>query len=266
MDARNNTLKYKVLGPALFLKGFIKGNDVPDCNYEQYLTEVLNASSWFSKHNRGGQFERIKEQSHSEPDVVCKNKEYALDYKLLLSSTMAEGKRYHSQQISIENGWTIYGTGTEKSNMPMTIVHRLLADITIEDLEKFNVKWSSHSAFERDIHSIIKSTQTAKNVMFYLPYVFLRNDLTEDIVMKNIIQDELEKCFKTLFQYRDKVLGRSKFDTFLICLYEEKFLVFNWNGMNLQLIDEIETIKSNLFIELVSLYELPNKNKQYYFG
>ena len=53
MDKIENTLKYAVLKPALFLNGFVKGKDALECNYEKYLTEILNLSKWFYQHNNG---------------------------------------------------------------------------------------------------------------------------------------------------------------------------------------------------------------------
>lgn len=262
MDNIENTLKYAVLKPALFLHGFVKGKDALECNYEKYLTEILNLSKWFYQQNNGEKFVMISEQSHGEPDIVCN--EYALDYKLLLSSTEAEGKRFHSQQITMENGWIAYGVGADVPGMRVTRVHRLFDHTTVEDIERIAMNWSKNNIIEKDIHNISRTVKTDKNIMLYLPYLFLRNDLINDLDMKRIIRNELEGSFKVLFQYRDSVLGTFKYDTFLTCLYAECFLLFKWSGNHLQLIDEIEAIKSASFYELVSLYDMNKEYKQYF--
>ena len=61
----------------------------PKERYESILCELINHSSAFTKIG-GGSFEQIKIQNSSQPDVIVPTSGYSLDFKLMISESLAE--------------------------------------------------------------------------------------------------------------------------------------------------------------------------------
>ncbi|WP_270331605.1 hypothetical protein [Lactococcus lactis] len=92
IDAR---IRFKLLPPSTIIKNFVKGE--PDCNYEKYLLELLNASKYFRKMSIS-KFCAPVTESNGECDAISEN--YEIDFKLLASTTRLQASSQLSNRIT----------------------------------------------------------------------------------------------------------------------------------------------------------------------
>lgn len=90
------TLQEKMLDAPLIIHGFV--NDEPKCNYERYMTELLNCSIFFMNKTRGEKLHWNEKQDHAECDAVTSV--YSIDYKLLATNSSLQAKRETSGSIT----------------------------------------------------------------------------------------------------------------------------------------------------------------------
>ena len=90
----NQTLLYKQLPAHMIVTNFIAGED--DCNYEIYIREFINESSYFLALSNGQRY---------EADAISDR--YKLDFKLMLATSRMEANSILSGSI------TKYGEGKE---------------------------------------------------------------------------------------------------------------------------------------------------------
>lgn len=76
-----------MLDAPLIIQDYV--NDEPECNYERYLTELINHSGLFMQKSKGTAFEWKEHQDHGECDAVSEH--YSIDYKLLITRTSMHG-------------------------------------------------------------------------------------------------------------------------------------------------------------------------------
>ena len=88
-------IKFKLLPPATIIKNFVDGE--PDCNYENYLLELLNKSSHF-KDKGQSPFSKPLNENNGQCDAISKS--YEIDFKLLSSSTRLQASHLFSPGIS----------------------------------------------------------------------------------------------------------------------------------------------------------------------
>ena len=103
-------IKFKLLPPATIIKNFVDGE--PDCNYENYLLELLNKSSHF-KDKGQSPFSKPLNENNGQCDAISKN--YEIDFKLLSSSTRLQASHLFSPGIS-NYGDGIIGIHESKKN------------------------------------------------------------------------------------------------------------------------------------------------------
>lgn len=99
----NQTLLYKQLPAHMIVTNFIAGED--DCNYEIYIREFINESSYFLALSNGQRYEAPQSESNKEPDAISDR--YKLDFKLMLATSRMEANSILSGSI------TKYGEGKE---------------------------------------------------------------------------------------------------------------------------------------------------------
>lgn len=93
----DGNLREKILPPELTIKDFIKGEK--QCNYEVYLLEFVNKSSFFRNKSNGENY--IKPQSESNGECDCNSSIYELDFKLMASKTALQASSILSPQKSL---------------------------------------------------------------------------------------------------------------------------------------------------------------------
>ena len=78
----DSELTIKPMPPSAIIKNFVEG--VPNCNYEIYLRELINNSTYFRDKGKSAYSEPPSEEA-GQCDAI--SEEYELDFKLLDSQT-----------------------------------------------------------------------------------------------------------------------------------------------------------------------------------
>lgn len=126
----DSPLKLKLIEAPLIIKNYVKGDE--RCNYELYITEILNASKQF-KQRFCLPFCAPTSQSNGECDSYAG--EYGLDYKLIASKTALQARSIFSPQIrKIANGCHSVGIGKCRGEMTATRIAQALRGNSIEQL------------------------------------------------------------------------------------------------------------------------------------
>ena len=81
-------IKFKLLPPATIIKNFVDGES--DCNYENYLLELLNKSSHFKKRGQS-LFSKPLNENNGQCDAISKN--YEIDFKILKHKSLIKNRK-----------------------------------------------------------------------------------------------------------------------------------------------------------------------------
>ena len=240
------TMQSQRLPAPLINKDFVHGE--VDCNYEIYLLELINASSWFAE-NHPGVF--IKPISESSGECDANNDDYHIDFKLLISTTSMQASSLLSrQQYKVMDGVVLTGVSKEQGEMQATRLHAAFRGRTILELNEIRNGRSKKRGLENDICSVLKVLETKKNLLLFFPYKFSFVEPHEfDLAIKSI-SDGLFNDFHVAMQYKDEFAA--DFDTFLVCVYEKYFLIFYYNKESFQLCDRVKTSETSSFCKLLS--------------
>ena len=150
----DNTLFEKILHPALIIHEYVIGET--KCNYELYITELINKSSVFMKKTKGKPLCCIESQSHGEPDASSDN--YSIDYKLLATRSSLQGLRETSNSITkLCEGVYIFGSGRWPLNKQFYYIRMAAAlrSYLEEDIER--IAHEPSGKIEREISTILKN-------------------------------------------------------------------------------------------------------------
>ena len=240
----DDSMRIQLLPEYLIISDYIKGID--NCNYENYLIELINHSSYFLDLGQSKYVKPISE-SNGENDAIADA--YSLDFKLAASTSMLRGKSLLSPQIYTKHGVTIHSiprvlNGQEKC----VLLHTSLRGKTVEELcEIRNNKNKKIDFIEKDIKSFLKVLSTQKNIVLFYPCKFLFdiNYNFNDCISK--IKEGIEFDFKSAFEYRNHLTDK---DTFFSCIFDEQLIIFKYANGLLVFIDKIPLLKSKIYQEL----------------
>lgn len=245
----NPNLLYSVLPAVLIVRGFVAGDE--KCNYELYLTEMLNESKWFRNRFPKG---FIWQESQSNGECDARSGKYGLDFKLIASKTKMQARSMLSPQIYTENGWTVYcGSRLENTKIQATRLFAALREYNLPSLEELRRRQIKPQGIENDISAFLKTLETKKHLMLFQPGRFSFNASCERTAGAQIIGEALYHDFAQSLIFRKKHTGR--FDTFLVTIYEDAFLLFKFNHVGLKLIDSVPTSRCETFAHLESYSE-----------
>ena len=87
----DKSLRLHLLPSELIVKGFVKGEE--QCNYEYYLLELVNQSSFFISLSHGQRYSAPESEAHGECD--CISDAYQLDFKLIGGNTRYKPEVYY---------------------------------------------------------------------------------------------------------------------------------------------------------------------------
>ena len=87
-----------LLPPEMIIKNYIHGD--PDCNYEKYLLEFVNASDFFRVKSDGDIYQSPESEENGQCD--CISTSYQFDFKLIASKTALQARSI-LQAKKIEN-------------------------------------------------------------------------------------------------------------------------------------------------------------------
>ncbi len=237
-------LLYKQLPAHMIVSGFIKGEE--DCNYEVYLREYVNVSSFFKTLSLGEEYRAPCQESEGQPDAISSS--YTLDFKLLASTTRMEATSILSNSIhKMADGVYSFGKSKKSGEKNYTLLCQAMRYKEEADFETIDNK-RPNSFVEKDMKMFLKVLRTKKNILLFLPVEFsYKKDRPErDGIIG--IQNALWYDLKTCMNYRERNVGM--FDTHLATIYSEKVIIFTKEKDEFRCVDSIEISKSKAFMKL----------------
>lgn len=239
------TMIARILPASLLIKKFVRGEQ--ECNYEIYLLELLNNSTWFKEHYPG---KFVKPNSESNGECDANNDNYQLDFKMFAASTALRAKNLCEPQITkMLEGVVLYG-GSKKPNASFeaTRIFAVFRDKSIDELNQLRLCTIKEHSIENDISTALKVLETKKNILLFFPYIFTFDIAHEfadavDSIIKGINSD-----FQTAFKYRE--INAVGYDTFLTCIYQEQFLIFQIEACKMYLRDIVVADELPTYVKL----------------
>lgn len=239
-------IKFKSLPPAMVIKNFVYGED--DCNYEKYLLELLNHSTYFKEKGKGEYCHPI-EESHGECDAISSN--YELDFKLLASSSSLQAQSILSLSVSkIADGIISYGRCKKPDGyIESTRIQAVCRYMKLEDfIEIFNKKKENMNTIEKDILKVLNSLKKEKNILLFYPFNIWVDDKIEIQELDNIITSALNNDFQSLFLFRAS--SANGFETYFVTLVFEDFFIYEVHNQKLILIEKVNSSLLSTFVKL----------------
>ncbi|MBQ6419950.1 MAG: hypothetical protein IJK02_02640 [Clostridia bacterium] len=241
----DRTLLEKRLEAPLIIQGYV--NDEPKCNYERYLTELLNHSEFFMQKSKNAVFHWQVYQAHGEPDAVSEN--YSIDYKLFATKSTLQGLRETSSSIKkMGEGAYAFGNGRWSTEKPFISI-RTVAALRQYSIKDFNrIALSPVDKIEYEVSIILKSLRVQKNLLLFYPYTMLFSEPHTFEEGCNSISEAFNEDFSKIGIYRKN--EAPAFDTYLCVIYDEKLLIFELNEDCWQLKDFVEMRLSKTYTDL----------------
>lgn len=251
---KDQGLYFKILPASLLITGFVNGN--PNSSEEKYLLEFVNASRYFRQKSNGEIFCSPPGQSNGECD--CISKSYKLDFKLLISSSLAKAKNLFSRSITQPLPCvTAYGEPKkslgDKDYNPIsaTFLHTWLREISNDELWDISLSNDESEPAYKDIHFILKAINKPKNLLCMLPYEYYYNanmeySFQEERVINTIIGD-----FNSIAQYRKR--AQPDYETYIAFVFWNNFFILNCSKTDVVVVDKLPTNSSKTFQYLYNI-------------
>ena len=238
------TLKYKVLPAKMIVKDFIDGEE--SCNYEIYLRELINASSFFRSKSGGEEYLAPNSESNSEPDAITS--QYFLDFKLLIAETRMRAKRELSPSINkYIDGFVGEGPSRQQGEQKVTNLCQAIRYLKKDDLYRL-ISQDSKNFIEKDIVRYLKTLRVKKNLILFLPMIFSYDyDIDEQEAISRIetaVYRDLQESMK--YRYENV----SEYDTFVTTIFNEKMIFYKLDKKDISYIESVELTKSNTYVKL----------------
>lgn len=246
----DKTLQEKMLDAPLIIHGFV--SDEPKCNYELYMTELLNCSAFFMNKTGGEKLRWIEKQDNGECDAVAASG-YSIDYKLFATNSSLQAKKETSDSITkIGKGCIALGAGRLPVGKQFTYIRTVAAlrRYTLEDLE--SISEDSKDKIERNISVILKNIRKQKNLLLFYPYIM---SFSEPHTFKEgckSIEDAFNEDFNSIRIYRECHVPEA--ETFICTIYDDRLLIFQDTGMQWLLQDSVDMMSSTIYKELYYCY------------
>lgn len=245
----DNTLKATLLPAPLIIKNFVKGEK--HCNYEEYLLEFVNKSSYFLSKSQGASY--IAPKSESKRECDCNSSHYELDFKLIASKTSLQGRSLYSSGITALNNGGIIMTGSSKvgkGSIQTTRIHAALRGYNFEQLCQLATNKIKKQGLENDIWELLDTLSTKKNLLLFFPYKFgFETSYDFDSGVEQIRQ-ALQDDFKCTMEYRNFV--SKDFDTYLCFIYDEHIVFLKEKNLDLCYMDAVQLSESPIYQKLLN--------------
>lgn len=238
------TLMYKVLSARMIVKGFIDGEE--SCNYEIYMRELINASSFFRLKSLGEEYMAPESESNGEPDAITSY--YSLDFKLLIAETRMQAKRELSPSIlKLSDGVIGEGPSRLQGEQKVTNICQAVRYLKKEDFYKL-INQASKSFIEKDIVGYLKTLRVEKNIILFLPMIFSYDyDIDEQEAILRI-ETAVFRDLQESMKYRyENVSG---FDTYVATIFEGKMIFYKLDENAISYIESVELNKSSTYVKL----------------
>lgn len=245
----DETLQEKMLDAPLIIHDFV--NDEPRCNYEQYLTELLNYSRFFMNITGGRRFRWIEKQDHGECDADAED--YSIDYKLFATKSSLQAKRETSGSITkFADGCIAFGIGRLPAGKQFKYIRTVSAvrRYSLKELERISTDYRDD--IEKTVSIILKNIRIQKNLLLFYPYVLSFSEPHTFIDGCRIIEEAFNEDLSRIRLYREKMA--SGFDTFICTVYDNKLLIFEDTGNEWIFRDNVDMMSSKIYRELYYIY------------
>lgn len=242
----DKTLREELLQSELIIKGFVKGES--KCNYENYLLEMVNKSSFFLEKSEGENFTSPQTESNGECD--CNSKKYKMDFKLIASKTVLQARSILSPQKSIiAKGACITSLPQkEKSSINGTRLNTAIRGLSYEQLCELRNSAPKQQGIENDICDFLITLETKKNLLLFWPYRLKFDSKCNFDIGNKQIQEAISDDFKDTMQYRH--LLSPLFDTYLAYIFDEYIVFMNENKSRFTIVDTIKLNESPTYMKL----------------
>ncbi|KXT77665.1 hypothetical protein [Streptococcus sp. DD13] len=248
-------LKSSSIPASVILNNFVTNE--PESNYEYFLLDFLNHSKYFQEKTNHQTYQKPLTESNSECDAI--NSRYSIDFKLLATNTYLRGLRLTSISVSrISDGFITYGVPKRPNeDFLVTEIHKVFRPLSLKDMTSIRHKRNIIKlSLEDDIYNVLTTMETNKNLLLFFPYKFHIDENIELSQMTKIIREALENDFHNLSIYREQ--HAYKFETFLMTVYKNYFLLFSFKKSEFDLLEVFDTQKSHRYIKLTD-YSNPFK-------
>lgn len=245
----DKTLMEKMLDAPLIIRGFV--NDEPKCNYERYMTELLNCSTLFMNKTGGEKLCWKEKQDNGECDAATSS--YSIDYKLLATKSSLQAKRETSGSITkMADGCIAFGVGRLPAGEKFTYIRTVAAlrSYSLEELEKISAGGKDN--VEKNVSVILKNVRTKKNLLLFYPYIM---SFSEPHTFRDgckSIENAFNEDLNQIRLYRD--LNAPGFETYICTIYENKLLIFENDGKQWALQDGVDMMSSEIYKDLYYSY------------
>lgn len=226
-------------------------NNEPNCNYERYLTELINHSALFMQKSKGTPFEWIEHQDHGECDAVSDC--YSIDFKLLDTRSRLQGLRETSSSITkYMDGAYGFGLGRWPAGKEFIAIRTVAAlrQYSNEDLRR--IASAPIGQIEKEVSIILKTLRVKKNLLLFYPYTLLFSEPHSFSDGCNSISEAFNDDLHNVLLYRRR--EAPDYDTFLCAIYEGKMLFFEDVDGQWRLEDNVEMSSSKIYMDIHYTY------------
>lgn len=244
-------LMFKLLPATLINSHFVQGN--PDSNYEKYLLEFVNSSPFFLEKSKGQVYTAPESEHCGQCD--CISDYYTLDFKMIVSPTMAQAKNLFTPSICQPcAGVTMYGDAkikpSDKGYRPIeaTVLQTWFRELSVDELYQISVSNDFSIPAYKDIKSILGAINKPKNIIGMLPYEYVSNEQDDIDSMKKEVIKTIRADYRSLADYR--IMVQSEFDNYVVFIFENNLFVLQFNKTSVDVVDIIPITKSKIFCQL----------------
>lgn len=249
VDMYDKTLIAHLLPPEMIIKNFIHGD--PDCNYEKYLLEFVNASTFFLAKSGGITYHCPESEESGQCD--CISTRYQLDFKLIASKTALQARSILSpSKTAIEKGLILTsGPKVKNGKIKATRIHAALRGYDHKGLQKLRTTTIKAQGIENDIIEFLETLETRKHLLLFFPYEFEFQSKYEFLAGITQIQNALDSDFRHAMQYRIHEVGND-YDTFFAFIYDGKIVFMIEEMAHLSYIDSVDLRQSPVYMRLLN--------------
>lgn len=242
----DKSLRLTLLPAELIVKNFVKGEE--KCNYECYLLELVNKSSFFANLSHGQSYTAPEDERHGECD--CISDAYLLDFKLIGGKTPLQARKLltNQKELLAEGAIAIGPPWEKKSTRQVTLIHAALRDYSYAQLIELRKQNLRKQGIENDVCQFLKTLETKKNLLLFFPYSFSFDIEYEIEEGSKQICSAINSDFSSAMEYRRNVVNG--FDTFLCFIYSERLVFLKDESNAFRLVDYVHLNESPTYMKL----------------
>lgn len=242
----NPGLMIKPMPPSAIINNFVEG--VSDSNYEIYLRELINSSTYFLDKGKSAYSGPLSEEA-GQCDAI--SKEYELDFKLLDSQTrLMADSILRKQPMVLAPGVVAY---TECKNpggkVKATRLHVAMRGLSVDDLVNIRHAKTNRTNVQNDIPQILEVVEVKKHILMLFPYIFSFEQELHSEGPIETIRVAMDDVFGNLFLYREKI--SPGFDTYLTAVFSDSFLIFKITHGEFSLVESVPIDNTPTFKRLL---------------